>query len=155
MTAWALLDKSQSPALLGLEPIVNFGPEGTEVSDGGPESKEYNEVQSDLPGPMKVGVLLIKQKQSNGHDLCHHLDLSQFRRRNGESLIGGDEPQTIDCDFTPNDDADHPCGNQIELHQSDKYQGNQQLVRYWVQQNPQGRDLSTLASNVAIQKISG
>jgi hypothetical protein len=36
MTAWALFDESQSPALFGLEAIVNFGPEGAEVSNRGP-----------------------------------------------------------------------------------------------------------------------
>src|SRR5678815_1150782 len=122
MTTWSLFDESQSPALFGFEAIVDFGPEGAKISDRGPQGKEHNKVQSAPSGSLEVGISCTKQKQSNGHHLCNHFDFSQFGGRNGESLVGCDKSETVDGDFTADDDADHPCGNQIQLHEGNEYQ---------------------------------
>jgi len=153
MTAWALFDESQSPALLGLEAIVNFGPEGAEISNCGPKSEEYNHVQRGLAGSLEVGISRAKQKQGDRDDLCNHLDFSKFRGRDGKSLIGCDEPQSVDGNFTTDNDAHHPCLNQIELHEGNEYQGYQKLVRDRVQKNSQGSHLAALSGDISIEEI--
>src|SRR5215831_17466695 len=114
MTTRSLFDESQSAALLGLEAIVNFCPEGAEISDCRPQSKEHNNVQCALTSPLEGGISRAEQEQSNGDNLCNHLDFPKFGGCNRESLIGCDETQTVDGNFTPDNDAYHPCGHQIQ-----------------------------------------
>src|SRR5437588_3790876 len=123
MTALSFLQQNQATALPRFETIVDLGPEGSEIINGGYYCKQDNKIERDDPERVKNRMRIAtrhrhsEDQQRDGGHLRDHLHLAEFRSVDGKTLRGCDAAQTRYSKFTAYNDRNHPCLNDLQFNQ--------------------------------------
>ena len=105
MTALSFLQQNQATALPRFETIVDLGPEGPEIINGGYYCEQNNKVERDDPERPKNRIRVAtrhrhsENQQGDGGYLRDHLHLAEFRSIDRKTLGGCDAAQTCYREF--------------------------------------------------------